>query len=652
MVMMGGPGVFGGPSATQSSAAAGLPFAGVPSELQAGADRILAGEPDHPEPNEVFDPLAVPETRFGLASLFAPRRWAALFGLLLLVLETVTTLIGPILIQQGIDKGVIARNRSALDTLVLLFVAVIALNMALSYYRQRWNGRLGEQLMYSVRVRLFSQFQRMGLDWYTEEKTGVLLSRMTSDVEALTLLVNEGFVNLVIQALTVTVVTVVLFLYHPVLAAVLLGVVLPPLIALTLWFRSVSERGYGEVRDRIANVLADLAENLAGVRVIAALNRRRFNARHHRTVVGAYLDANLSTARAGAIYGPSVEAVGIAAQAIVLLVGGTMVLDGRLTIGELAAFILFVTTFFAPIQQMVQLYNTYQQGQSALRKMAEILATEPTVADNPGAIDLPPVNGTVELAGVAFSYDGTTDVVTDVDLTIDAGEVFALVGPTGAGKSTLAKLIARFHDPTTGSVRIDGHDLRSVTQRSLRRQLGVVPQEPFLFHGTIRDNVTFACPDVDDATVHRALDQVGLGPIVTALPDGVDTLVHERGVSLSTGERQLLALARAFITQPRVLVLDEATSSLDLQTEAAIEHALDDLLEGRTAILIAHRLATAMKADRIAVVDEGGIAELGTHDELVALGGRYAALYATWVAHAEHHPDRPELPDDPASMPS
>jgi len=366
MVMMGPPGggAFGGPSATQSSASAGLPFAGVPSEMQDGASEILKREPVHPEPEFTFQRLAHRTSRLNLRSLFENRLIAALCGLLLLAVETITALMGPVLTQQGIDNGVMQQDRTSLYAAVTLFGLIIVVNAATSFLRQRWNGKLGEDIMYDVRLELFSHFQRMGLDWYTSEKSGVLLSRMTSDVEALTLLVNEGFVNLVIQALTISVVTFVLFSYNPVLAVLLLILVLPPLVAMTIWFRAVSERGYADVRDRIAVVLADLSENLAGVRVIAALNRRRQNAESHRNVIGAYLDANLYTARAGAIYGPVTEGIGIAAQAIVLLVGGWMVVDGSLQVGELTAFVLFVNTFFAPIQQMVQLYNTYQQGQS------------------------------------------------------------------------------------------------------------------------------------------------------------------------------------------------------------------------------------------------------------------------------------------------
>jgi ATP-binding cassette, subfamily B, bacterial len=630
MAMMGGGGAFGGPSATQSSAAAGLPFAGVPSEMKVGADKILATEPEHPTPEVDFDPVHRPGPRFGLRQLFGPRLPAALFGLLLLILETVTSLLGPVLTQKGIDDGVRAQDRSALVSIVAIFVGVVVVNIALSRARQRWNGRLGEGLMFDLRIK-----------WYTSEKAGVLLSRMTSDVEAVTLLVNEGFVNLVIQAMTIAIVTVVLFLYNPALATIVLGLVVPPLIALTLWFRSASQRGYAAVRDRIADVLADLSENLAGVRVIAALNRRRQNGVAHRTVVGQYRDANLWTARAGAIYGPSTEAIGIIAQGAVLLIGGRMVLRGELELGELTAFLLYVTTFFAPIQQLVQLYNTYQQGQSAIHKIADVLASEPSVREDPEAIELPPINGHISIEGVSFSYDGVTPVLDAVNLEIPAGETFAFVGPTGAGKSTLAKLITRFHDPTVGTVSIDGYDLTSVTLHSLRSQLGVVPQEPFLFQGTIRDNITFALDGADteldqqatDEIVERAIDLVGLRETIDLLPDGTQTIVHERGSSLSAGERQLLALARAFVAGPRVIVLDEATSSLDLQSESRIEQALDGLLEGRTAVMIAHRLATAMKADRIAVIDDGGIVEVGSHDELVALRGRYAAMFDTWSSH-------------------
>ena len=698
MVMVGGHGHMG-PTATQSSAAAGLPFAGVPSELQEGANKLLALEPEHPAPQVDFDQVADrspdgAERKFGLRDMLMPHRWAVLAGMVLLCAETAAMQAGPVLVQQGIDNGIAAGNRSTLNRVVLVYLGVVAISIVLSRVRQRHNGRIAEQMMYDLRLRLFSHYQRLSLDWYTNAKSGVLLSRMTSDTEYVAMLINEGFVNLIVQALTVAVVTAVLFMYSPLLAVVLLVGIIPPLAALTLWFRARSEAGYGEVRDRIADVLADLSENLAGIRVIAALNRRRLNVTRHRRVTARFRDANLTMSKAQAIYGPSTEAIGIAAQGLVLAVGGVMVLRDELAVGELVAFLLFVTRFFAPIQQLVQLYSIYQQGQSGLTKIGQILARQPSVPQRADAAELPPIEGHIRLEGVSFSYDdavhetdgsatervgrlltgfdpmavpvpgvdldpnrnGTapfdgaaTDlnedipaVLSDVSLDIRPGETFALVGPTGAGKSTIAKLIIRFYDPTQGRVTIDGWDLRDLTLSSLRNQLGIVPQEPFLFHGTIRDNVAFGLRHHADRTggaqldadIDAALDLVGLRRLIDSLPDGADTHVHERGVSLSAGERQLLALARAFVARPRVIVLDEATSSVDLSTEAEIEGALDLLLEGRTAVLIAHRLATAMRADRIAVIDEGGVVELGSHDELVALGGRYAQMYATWVSHA------------------
>jgi ATP-binding cassette subfamily B protein len=311
-----------------------------------------------------------------------------------------------------------------------------------------------------------------------------------------------------------------------------------------------------------------------------------------------------------------------------------MVIAGELTLGALTAFVLYLTAFFAPIQALVQLYATYQSGQAAVRKLRELLATRPTVAQKPDAVELPPIEGALELEHVRFGYDDHSTVLDDLDLRVEPGEIIALVGPTGAGKSTVAKLITRFYDPQAGHVRIDGHDLRDVTLHSLRSQLGVVPQEPFLFHGTIRDNLLFARPDASDDDVRAACEAVGLDEITARMPRGLDTAVFDRGSSLSAGERQLIALARAMLARPRVLVLDEATSNIDMQSEARIERALDHILGGRTAIIIAHRLATARRASRIAVIDEGKVLEIGTHDELLQRAGRYAQMYATWTRGA------------------
>jgi ATP-binding cassette, subfamily B, bacterial len=627
---------FAGPGAVQSATAAGLPFAGIPEELARKVDKALAGEPEHPDEHVPFTQVAgeAEHRPFTLRSFLGRHRLALAGAFALVVLETLAQQAGPLLTQIGIDHGISANDTRTLVVVSIAYFASILVNVVAGTVRIRFTGRLGETLLYELRVRVFSHFQRLSLDFFTGEKAGRLMTRMTSDIDAMTALFQDGLVNLAVQGLTLIVICIVLFTMSPTLALITIFIVVPIMLVMTLWFRSASDRGYAIVRDRIAEVLADLQESLSGIRIIAAHNRRRHNVIHHDNVLGEHLDANLYTARVGAIYGPGTEAVGIIGQALILGIGGWMVLDNRLTLGELTAFVLYLTAFFAPIQQLVQLYNTYQQGQAAVAKLRDLLGTPPSVAEKPDADTLPPIAGDVRLEHVTFRYAADTKpVLDDISLHIAPGETFALVGPTGAGKSTIAKLVARFYDPEEGRVLIDGHDLRDVSFESLRRQLGVVPQEPFLFHGTIRDNVAFARPDASDDEVLEACRLVGIDDLIERLPGGLDAPVHERGASLSSGERQLLALARAFLARPRVLVLDEATSNLDLKSEAKIEHALDVLLDGRTAIVIAHRLATAMRADRIAVVDDAGIVELGSHDELVAGEGRYAAMYATWISH-------------------
>jgi ATP-binding cassette, subfamily B, bacterial len=624
-----------GPGAVQSAAAAGLPFAGVPSELQARVERLLETEPDHPDEHVAFSQVRTDTDRrpFTLRSFLGQHSPALLLAVGLVVIETMAMQAGPLLTQIGIDRGISQGDTSVLALVAAAYFASIIVSVIVSSARISYTGRLAERLLFQLRIRVFSHFQRLSLDFFTREKAGRLMTRMTSDIDALTALFQEGLISLAVQALTLAVISAVLFWLNPLLAVITIFVVVPVMVVLTLWFRSASDRGYTRVRDRIAEVLSDLQESLSGVRIIAAYNRRRHNVVQHDNIVGEHLDANLDTARAGAIYGPGTEAVGIIGQAMIVAVGGSLVLQGRLSLGELTAFVLYVTAFFAPIQQLVQLYNTYQQGQAAVGKLRDLLATEPSVPESRTAVTLPPARGEITLDNVTFGYEPELPVLHDLSARVQAGETFALVGPTGAGKSTVAKLVTRFYDPQSGRVLIDGHDLREVTFESLRRQLGVVPQEPFLFHGTIRDNIAFARPDAPNEELADACRLVGLDDLIARLPDGIDAPVHERGSSLSSGERQLLALARAFVARPRVLVLDEATSNLDLRSEAKIERALDVLLEGRTAVVIAHRMATAMRADRIGVVDDGRLVEVGSHDELVAAGGRYSAMYEIWMSH-------------------
>jgi ATP-binding cassette subfamily B protein len=626
-------GGFGGAQGPPGRPQAGLPFAGIPSEMVPRVEGLLESEPEHPDTPVEFSNVT-PETQpFSLWSLLRPSWPVLLVGVLLVTVESITLQSGPLFTRWAIDKGVIARNTGWVVAMGLAYLGATVVNTVVSRYRTSLTGHLGQTLMRDLRVRVFSHIQRLSLDFFTEEKAGRIMTRMTSDIEALSDLLQDGIINLAVQLTTLLFLVGVLFWMNVRLALLVVGAILPIMTVMTLWFRNASERTYGNVRDRIADLLADLQENLSGVRIITAFNRQRFNLVKHRNYIGAHYDANVDTARVAAIYGPGTDFVGALGQGVVLLVGGWMLFDGKVSPGELIAFVLFITQFFAPIQQLVQLYNTYQSGQAAVTKLADLLGTRPSVEQKPDARELPPIDGEIRLEALSFGYLPNRPVLEGVDLVIAPGETFALVGQTGAGKSTIAKLVTRFYDPTAGRVLVDGHDLRDVTLRSLRRQLGVVPQEPFLFAGSIRDNVAFARPEASDDEVLAACEAVGLGELIARSPEGIHTPVFERGSSLSSGERQLLALARAFMAEPRVLVLDEATSSLDLRSEAIIEHALDVVLEGRTAILIAHRLSTAMRADRIAVIDDGRIAELGAHEELLARGGKYAEMFATWLSH-------------------
>ncbi|HUC35676.1 MAG TPA: ABC transporter ATP-binding protein [Acidimicrobiales bacterium] len=636
---------FGGGGRPGAPAAPGLPFGGIPSELQGGVDALLAEEPDHGEPSAVFSQQesAKDRRRLTLWALLLEYPHLLVLSGVLVVVTSVALQAGPKLTELAIDKGMLPGHRHLSVVLVIaaVYLGFVAFTALTQRTLVRVTGRLAAGVMNDLRVKVFSHLQRLSLDFFTAEKAGVVMTRMTSDIENLQQLLQDGLAQFATQGLTMVVITVILFTTNVTLAIITVLLVVPVLLVMSLWFRVASERGYDRVRDGIADVMSDLSESLHGVRVVTSHNRQRHNIVHHRNVVGAYRDANIYTAQINAVYGPGTQLVGWLGQAALLAIGGDMVVHHSLSIGALVAFFLYLNRFFAPIQLLVQQYNGFQQGQASIVKLRTLFASEPTVAESPGAVELPPIEGEIVFEDVTFGYDPAVPVVRDIDMRIAPGETVAFVGPTGAGKSTLAKLITRFYDPTGGHVLIDGHRIEDVTLESLRRQLGVVPQEPFLFAGTIRDNLAFARPSATDDEVAEAVRAVGLTELVDRLPEGVDTVVHERGQSLSSGERQLIALGRAFLAHPRVLVLDEATSNLDLQSETRIEAALDVLLEARTAVLIAHRLSTAMKADRIVVVDDGRIVETGSHTQLVARKGRYAEMFEAWVSGSEQGPRAP-----------
>ncbi len=627
----GGGGGFGG-----GGTAAGLPFGGIPSELMAEASKLMATEPAHRPSELTFHQRPDDHERQALTLPRMLREFPlyVILGSLLVIGVSLVLQVGPLLTEYAINNGMAVGHRS-LRIIVLCAIAYLLLGLV-GVYLQRLQttvtGTLASRVMQNLRIRVFTHLQRLSLDFFTDEKTGVLMSRMTSDIENLQQLIQDGISSFAVQGLTMIVISVVLFTTNVTLALWTIAVIVPILVAFSLWFHHASERGYLLVRDRIANVLADLSESLYGIRVVTSNNRQKRNIRNHRHVVGAYRDANMYTGRINAVYGPATIMVGILGQGLLLGIGGQMVIRHQLSIGALVAFFLYLNRFFGPIQLLVQQYNALQQGRSSVIRLRELLETPPSVDEIPNATTLPEISGRLRFENVGFAYLAGQTVLQGVNLEIAPGESVAFVGPTGAGKSTLAKLANRFYDPTEGRVLVDGVDIRTVTLHSLRSQLGVVPQEPFLFAGSMRSNLRFGRPSASDEEIEEAIDVVGLRDLVDRLPDGLDTVVHERGQTLSAGERQLLALARAFLARPRVLILDEATSSLDLRSETIIERALDRILEGRSAILIAHRLTTAQRADRIVVVDHGGIVEMGTPAELLALGGAYATMYEAWLA--------------------
>ena len=574
----------------------------------------------------------------GLVQLLTPYKWRVLAMFVALVAATGAALAPAPLAKVAIDTGIRHHDTGALDLIVAAFLASALVYAAASYAQTYLVGWVGQRALQDLRIQLFTHLQRLSIGFYSRNRAGVIISRITNDVEALDQLVEDGMATLFQSGLTLIGVVVILMVidFH---LALLTFLALPILFAGGVAFRIASADAYRLTREKIAAITGSLQETLSGIRVVRAYGQERRHIQEFRRLNEENRAANMTTVNLNAAYFPAVEFLSALVTVEILVVGGIEAITGNATTGVVFAFIAALNNFFDPIQQLSQLYTTYQSGMAALDKIFELLDEQPDLVDPPGAVELPALRGELRFDDVSFQYgsasgDDDAYALRDVDLVIPPGQTVALVGETGAGKSTFAKLVGRFYDPTSGRVVVDGHDLRSVSSHSLRSQMGIVPQEAFLFSGTVRENIAFGRRGATDEEIRAAARAVGADGFISELEAGYDSEIGERGVQLSAGQRQLVAFARALVADPRILVLDEATSNVDVHTESLIEHGMRRLVAGRTAIVIAHRLSTIRGAGRILVMEHGQVVEDGTHEELLEAEGRYWRLYRDWAEQA------------------
>lgn len=567
--------------------------------------------------------------------MLLPRWPLVLIATMSIVLFTLANLARPLIIKRAIDDGLVADDGDVLVIAAVIFAAlmvVIYVFQAISVYL---TSLLGQQFLRDLRVRLFGHYQKLSMSFFDRENSGRLVSRMTADMNALTDMLNNGFLVVVQSVLLLTGTIIILFTLSWKLSLVAL-VIVPPLVAGTYVFRIYSERAYESVRDRIADVLIHMQESFAGIRVVKAFGREEPNMQRFGAINEENFQANVRTVKISALYIPLVELLSGLGIGLILYFGGRWVIGGSVSVGTVAAFIFYLDFIFQPIQRLSQVYDMLQSSLAALNKIFRLLAVEPEIQEREQTVPLSAdIAGAVRFDGVTFAYNPQTKVLVDVGFDIAPGSRVALVGPTGAGKSTIAKLALRFYDPDKGRVLLDGSDLRDLSFEDMGRAVVLVPQEGFLFSGTIRENILFGRPGATDEQLVAACRDLGVHDFIESLSDGYDTVVSHRGSSLSAGEKQLISLARAFLADPPVLILDEATSSLDPRTESLVEDAIRRLYTGRTTIIVAHRLSTAEHADRVLVIDGGRLVEDGHHDELAKGDGLYAALYRKWAPAAE-----------------